>query len=111
MIYKQRSFELLGHIFATNAEHVIFLNFRAACKANKAISIPRKHLLTCLRVQSTMINSTYAYHVNIAGTRGLEALTRMLFSGHRLVCVRRVRPGNEINENGEWFFCKGKRKP
>ena len=44
-------------------------------------------------------------------TRGLEALTRMLFSGHRLVCVRRVRPGNEINENGEWFFCKGKRKP
>ena len=44
-------------------------------------------------------------------TRGLEALMRMLFSGHRLVCVRRVRPGNEINENGEWFFCKGKRKP
>ena len=48
---------------------------------------------------------------NISATRGLEALTRMLFSGHRLVCVRRVRPGNEINENGEWFFCKGKRKP
>ena len=49
-------------------------------------------------------------HVYII-TRGLEALTRMLFSGHRLVCVRRVRPGNEINENGEWFFCKGKKKP
>ena len=48
---------------------------------------------------------------NYTLTRGLEALTRMLFSGHRLVCVRRVRPGNEINENGEWFFCKGKRKP
>ena len=48
---------------------------------------------------------------SLLSTRGLEALTRMLFSGHRLVCVRRVRPGNEIIENGEWFFCKGKRKP
>ena len=53
----------------------------------------------------------YILDLVVYKTRGLEALTRMLFSGHRLVCVRRVRPGNEINENGEWFFCKGKKKP
>lgn len=67
MIYEQRFFELLGHIFATNAAHVIFLSMISRLLA-KQFRFREKsdYILTCLRVQSKL-NSTYAYHVDIAG--------------------------------------------